>query len=279
LGGKSILIQNGYTELGLALIELALVLGGERVYATGSSVHHSLLEGAGAIPLGLVEKEEDKAWEAWETLREKKEVSLVIMQEMPAMCLLDMFMSVLDRNGTIVKMEEPGNCGISETEMLDNGNADNAYGLIDSVEKARAAHELKALNLRLNSCSQFVTYNGVLANIADDALAWKEDVRFLINLLSDGLLKPRVHQHIYRIHDVLKVQDRIERDGKKGSIVCLPSKKQPKITLRRNASIASAILGDCSMKTQMEADATTKIAAVWRRYACQKGYTCTIIGR
>ncbi|KAL7520846.1 hypothetical protein ACHAWX_005550 [Stephanocyclus meneghinianus] len=276
LEGKSILIQNGHTELGLALIELALVLGGERVYATGSSVHHSLLEGAGAIPLGLVEKEEDKAWRAWENLREKKEVSLVIMQEMPALSLLEMFLSVLHRDGSIVKMEDPGNCGISETEMLHNRSTDDVYGLIDWVEKARSAHELEALNLRLNSCSQLVTYNGVLANIAKDPLAWKEDVRFLMNLLSGGILKPRVQEQIYRIEDVPEVQERIQRNGKLGPIVCLPSKKQPKVTLTRNATRASSILGDCSLKTKMETDATTKIAAVWRRYACQKGYKCTI---
>eukprot|EP00804_Cyclotella_cryptica_P027081 CCRYP_013617-RA/>CCRYP_013617-RA protein AED:0.03 eAED:0.03 QI:790/1/1/1/1/1/8/269/1062 len=276
LEGKSILIQNGHTESGLALIELALVLGAERVYATGSCVHHSLLEGAGAIPLGLVEKKEDEAWDAWGTLREKKDVSLVVLQEMPALWMLDKLMNVLDREGSIVKMDEPGRNGTSETEILDNGNVDSAYGLIDWVEKARAAHEEKSLNLRLTSCSQFVIYNGILASIAEDPLAWKEDVRFLVNLLSDGILKPRVHERMYCLEDVPKVQDRIGRNGKKGSIVCLPSQKWSKTTGRKNTGVSAVIFGDCSLRTKMEADATTKIATVWRRYACQKRYTCTI---
>jgi NADPH:quinone reductase-like Zn-dependent oxidoreductase len=52
LANKSILIQNGHTELGLAAIELAIALGVDQIYATGPSEFHSRLRSAGATPLG-----------------------------------------------------------------------------------------------------------------------------------------------------------------------------------------------------------------------------------
>lgn len=75
LRGQSILVQNGETELGRALIELGLLLGASRIFATGPTESHPLLKELGAVPLGA----ETFGWELF--IEEK--LSMVLVQEMP----------------------------------------------------------------------------------------------------------------------------------------------------------------------------------------------------
>lgn len=75
LKGQSILIQNGETELGQVLIELASLLGASQIFATGPTESHPLLVELGAIPLGA------KTF-SWELFLEEK-ISLVLVQEIP----------------------------------------------------------------------------------------------------------------------------------------------------------------------------------------------------
>jgi len=49
--GKSILVIGGMTNVGRAVIELAVALGVTEVYATGKNRHHSALEDIGATPI------------------------------------------------------------------------------------------------------------------------------------------------------------------------------------------------------------------------------------
>ncbi len=75
LNGQSILIQNGETELGRVLIELASLLGASQIFATAPTECHPLLVELGAIPLGA------KTF-SWELFLEEK-ISLVLVQDIP----------------------------------------------------------------------------------------------------------------------------------------------------------------------------------------------------
>ena len=75
LKGRSILVQNGLTELGRALIELAGLLGASQIFATGPTEHHPRLQELGAIPLGA------KTF-SWELFVEER-LSLVLIQDAP----------------------------------------------------------------------------------------------------------------------------------------------------------------------------------------------------
>lgn len=75
LGGRSILIQNGHTEFGRALIQMAALLGASRIFATGPTECHALLSELGASPLGA-------RTFSWELFIEEK-IGLVLVQEMP----------------------------------------------------------------------------------------------------------------------------------------------------------------------------------------------------
>jgi NADPH:quinone reductase-like Zn-dependent oxidoreductase len=81
LAGQSILIENGHTDYGRVLIELAALLGATKIFATGPIEYHPLLDELGAIPLGAETF-------SWELFLETK-IGLVLIQEMPTegMCL------------------------------------------------------------------------------------------------------------------------------------------------------------------------------------------------
>lgn len=49
--GKSVLVIGGMTNVGHAVIELAIALGSMDVYATGKARHHSILSDIGATPI------------------------------------------------------------------------------------------------------------------------------------------------------------------------------------------------------------------------------------
>ena len=75
LAGQSVLIQNGKTELGRALIDLCAFLGASRIFATGPTEDHSFLKDLGTIPLG-------SASFGWELFLEEK-LSLILVQDTP----------------------------------------------------------------------------------------------------------------------------------------------------------------------------------------------------
>ena len=280
LKGQSILIQNGHTNVGLAFIELALGLGAEYVFVPASCIHHSMLTRAGATPLGLVENDKDSSWENWKMLQEKKNVSLVILQEMPSISMLDMFESILGEAGSIVFAgPEQGGKEEENTSSVNNYNSGYSYDqLLDVVEKARIEYEKVTLEHRLASSPRLVKYCGVMSSIVDNPLAWKKDVTFLINLLAGGTLKPRVHDRIYSRQDVSNAQKNNEMHDKNKSIVCLPLKKWSNDKLRASSSEVLSCYG-VSLRTRKESFAVTEIAKVWRKFACRRTYKCAIDGK
>ncbi|KAL3779644.1 hypothetical protein HJC23_011443 [Cyclotella cryptica] len=225
LEGQSILIQNGHTELGLAVIDIAITLGAQQIFATGPSEHHSRLRCAGATPLG-------KKTFGWELFLTEK-LNLVLIQDLPNMEIFEQFVRLLDDDhGSIVKINHwpQRQGGYDENELNDdsivateNVGCDGGLHLGDLAEKARFAFEEAKFHLRLACCSQFLTYDGAWASSKEDPSLWKEDLRFLLALLSEGNLRPRAHERIC-LENVAETQDRIELYGKGHSIVCLPFK-------------------------------------------------------
>ena len=99
LGGRSILIQNGHTEFGRALIQMAALLGASRIFATGPTECHALLSELGASPLGA-------RTFSWELFIEEK-IGLVLVQEMPtagthAVCSFSLLLFVKFSCGSVI---------------------------------------------------------------------------------------------------------------------------------------------------------------------------------
>lgn len=221
LAGQSILIQNGQTELGLAVIELAIAFGADQIFATAPSEYHPRLRNAGATPLGA----ESFRWELFLT----EKLFLVLLQDMPSTDNFEHFSRLLDDDtGCMVKInhwpQQQGGEEDNDNNIHDIGGCDGGSPLQDLAEKARNACERAKFHLRLACSPNFLTYEGVWASSKQDPNLWKEDLRFLLALLSDGTLSPRVYERIC-LEDVAEIQDRIELYGKDhASIVCLPFK-------------------------------------------------------
>eukprot|EP01082_Thalassiosira_pseudonana_P008638 g7866.t1 g7866 contig26:437316-440350(-) len=197
LKGHSILVQNGHTALGMALIELATLLGANQIFATAPTKLHSLLREVGAIPLGA----DTFGWELFLT----EKLRLVLMQEMPTPDNFETFVSIVDdTKGSIIHIQQNGRQGEDEREFAVNTEDVSCDGLYlqTLAEKARAAVSTAKFHIRLACCTQFLTYGGV----------W-----------TSSSLRPRVDERIC-LEDVGDAQDRIELYGKQGTIVCLPFK-------------------------------------------------------
>lgn len=316
LAGKSVVVHDGYSPLGLAYIELAVGLGCTRIYATASCVHHAALQRRGAVPLGLVPRDGCEAWERWETLRD--DVDLVLMHELPSLSMFDWLSRVVaksgddgeERTGSMVYYQA---CGLSaeiveeedtvavasapgeneentspniEAEEETTKYNDAERDIFDIIEKARAAHEKSVLEQRMETCPHLVIYRGVVSGIMEDPSAWKRDVSFLVGLLSQGIVTPGKYEHVYSQREVENAQYEMGREecsnssgNLSHSIVCLPSQKwRSRHVLSADGGTARVVLGKCSETTKSEVYCSTLIAAVWRKYWCQQSYKCTIEG-
>jgi NADPH:quinone reductase-like Zn-dependent oxidoreductase len=192
LGGKSLLIQNGHTEVGLAVIEVAIALGAHEIFATAPSEFHSKIRNAGATPLG----DQTFSWELFLT----EKLSLVLLQDKPSAEDFDHYLNVLDvESGSIVKInrwpqhqieeDNDGNLLATEGGGCDGGLHTVTQNIRDVLEEAKFA-------IRLACCSPYVAYDGVWSSSKEDPTQWKEDLRFLFALLAEGKLSPRVHEQI-----------------------------------------------------------------------------------
>lgn len=247
LSGKSLLVQDGDTELGRALIELAVELGASQIFATGPSSVHDRLRDMGATPLGA----ETFGWE----LFVEEKLSLVLVQELPTPETFESFMSLLGQDRGMVYVQPPNIINKDDScnaIFSDDNSFDGGEFLHDLANKAQVAFVSAKFHLQLDCSQQFSTYDGIWASAKEDQILFKKDLRFLLTLLSEGKLTPQVEERVC-LEDVSGVQDRIELEGKQGTIVCLPTtlfeKKSrfaggaPKSKSRINQPISSAEQG------------------------------------
>ncbi|KAK1732311.1 zinc-binding dehydrogenase [Skeletonema marinoi] len=216
LSGKSLLVQDGDTELGRALIELAVELGASQIFATGPSGVHDRLRDMGATPLGA----ETFGWE----LFVEEKLSLVLVQEVPTPETFESFMSLLGQDRGMVYVQPPNNINHDDNcnVIFSDDSFDGREFLHDLANKAKGAFVSAKFNCQLTCSQQFSTYDGIWASAKEDQILFKKDLRFLLTLLSEGKLSPQVEERVC-LEDVPGVQDRIELEGKQGTIVCLPT--------------------------------------------------------
>jgi NADPH:quinone reductase-like Zn-dependent oxidoreductase len=216
LQGKSLLVQDGDTELGRALIELAVELGASQIFATGPSGVHDRLRDMGATPLGA----ETFGWE----LFVEEKLSLVLVQTLPTPETFESFVSLLGTDRGMVYVQPPNNINQDDGNnvIFSDDSFDGREFLQDLANKARGAFVSAKFNCQLTCSQQFSTYEGIWANCKEDPILFKKDLRFLLTLLSEGKLNPEIEERVC-LEDVPGIQDRIELEGKHGTIVCLPT--------------------------------------------------------
>ena len=239
LCGKSVLIQNGTSELGRAWIQLCRGLGATHIFATvgGSSSTSTTKEEEEAVlrdelnVIPLVGGTESLF--GGELLRGEK-LNLILIQEFPSCHDFDVYFSLLDdTRGVLVYC--PWNDDGGGGENADRNENDrfgelghlgcsggNIPSFQDLANKARDVLALTKFSLRLTCSPQFVTYRGIWASCKEDQVLYRKDLSFLFKLLEEGRLKPYVEECISP-EDIPSVQNRIELEGKRGTVVCLPA--------------------------------------------------------
>ena len=241
LEGATVFVQHGETELGQALIVsllrscvpplriaqanlctdtiiktiqcLAKLFGCTQIYATSAGNHNQpLLTGLGATVLG----EESFKWE----LFCEKGVDLCLIQEMPTSATFDSYMGVLDaKDGSLVFLHP------YDKKDEDFGSLTSAgcnWSMKSIKEKAKEVYEGAKFSVRLTCSPNFAVFEGVWSSYKNNGATFRQDLRFLFDLLGQNLIRPQVKECV-EIEDIEAVQDRVEVAGKDGTIVCLPT--------------------------------------------------------
>lgn len=192
LQGQSLLVQDGDTELGRALIELAVELGASQIFATGPSHVHDRLRDMGATPLGA----ETFGWE----LFVEEKLSMIFIQSLPTPETFESFASLLGAGKTMVYVQPPNIANQDESGNVifssEHDSFDHSEFLHDLANKAKAAIASAKFNCQLTCSSQFETYEGVWASCKQDQILFKKDLRFLLTLLAEGKLEPQVEERV-----------------------------------------------------------------------------------
>lgn len=259
LQGQSLLVQDGDTELGRALIELAVELGASQIFATGPSHVHDRLRDMGATPLGA----ETFGWE----LFVEEKLSMIFIQSLPTPETFESFASLLDAGKTMVYVQPPNRANQDESGNVIFSSEHDRHSefLHDLANKAKAAVASAKFDCQLTCSNQFETYEGVWASCKQDQILFKKDLRFLLTLLAEGKLAPQVEERVC-LEDVPGIQDRIELEGTKGTIVCLPT-----TLFEKKASMVTSLKhkgknGTCDRNS-------TKSSPVINSFAIDSGYT------
>lgn len=178
--------------MGMATIDLANALGAHQIFATAPSEYHNQLRRAGAIPLG----DQTFRWELFLT----EKLGLVLLQDMPSAENFEHFLRLLDdETGVMVKInpwprrqqEQQG-----EEDDVERNLCEGFLSVHDVADLVRCSFEEAKFQLRVTCCPNYVTYNGVWSSSKEDPILWKEDLTYLMNLLGEKKLNPRIGERI-----------------------------------------------------------------------------------
>ena len=291
LRGKSILIQNGTSEMGRAWIQLCRALGATHIFATtAAGSTSSTLEEEQAVlrdelnVIPLVGLGTESLFDGGELFREEK-LNLILIQELTSHDF-DVYFSLLDDTRGVLVYCPWGDDG----ENADRNEEDRRFGELgylgcsgggnipsfqDLANKARDVLASTKFSLRLTCSPQFVTYRGIWASCKEDHGLYRKDLSFLFKLLEEGKLKPHVEECISP-EDIPSVQNRIELEGKRGTVVCLPAplyeKKAVNVVSPFNSSEAEDVRHFNAAASRWNEDVDGGMVTDAERYAADSGY-------
>jgi NADPH:quinone reductase-like Zn-dependent oxidoreductase len=192
LRDKSILILGGSTKVGRALIELSVAAGSRTVYATSKSDKlFPIIEQVGGIPL-------DKDPHHWYSLLVGK-MDIVVCVDCEDMQMSELkyeHIQTLKKSGRIVLLNGP------------------EYQGDKVVDLSRIDQHSKGTSRRLHHYNVFEAWES-------DIKLGKRDLEHLLDLLSKGLIEPKIFEQI-PLTKVSRAQEVVLRKALAGFIVCEP---------------------------------------------------------
>jgi NADPH:quinone reductase-like Zn-dependent oxidoreductase len=190
LAGKQILILDGTSVFGRALIEIAVAAGCNTVYATTKEKHFQKIYDAGGAPLGR----DPRLWKS--ILGEKVDIIVGLDDYLGNSEISEDHFGLLSRNGQMVLLcspERDASTTCLQKELVD---------------------EFKIKGKKLTFYSVFDAWEQELKQC-------KRDLTHLLKLLSEGCIHPFILESI-TLNKVARAQDLIEGKKLNGFIICEP---------------------------------------------------------
>ena len=196
--GRSILVLDGTSCIGQALIELALAAGAEFVYATAKEKQFSAVSKLGAIPLSRNPQD-------WLTLIGRQISILVcVSNAITDETVTKEHLKALNSDGQVVFVGRPG---MSDNGIQIPGSTPNPSKLICSSGRNKLADRSQSYN--------------VFDQWKADQKQSKRDLMHLLDLLQNRSVNPTVLETI-PLSKVAKAQSILESKRLPGYIVCEP---------------------------------------------------------
>lgn len=195
LEGSNILVTEGNSPIGQAVIELAQRAGVSKIFVTAKKIYHKMLHDQGVCPLPLDTN-------MWLPLFRGK-MDLVI----DGLCQdgYDSPHRALNSNGHLVT--------IGMSSVLDNAVQGICGTPFDSmVQKFKTSY-------LLSRTTRYCPYESSKHRHAE----WKHDLEYLMELLARGKINPKVHSRV-TLSDVAYIHQQLETEDVNGIVVCKPWK-------------------------------------------------------
>jgi tumor protein p53-inducible protein 3 len=199
LKGQSILVMNGHSTLGRAIIELSLAAGAAFCYALVKPRQADAVSRLGGIPLS-------KDPQDWLTLIGRQIHLLVTVIDGSSMCTDNVtkeHLKALNKDGEVVIVGQRG---------VDNSN--NIVSNQPSKPGSRLICKAHKIQDRTKSYNVFDRWES-------DTKQCKHDLEHLVKLLEDGRVQPEILERI-PLSKIAKAQAIVETKKLSGHIVCKP---------------------------------------------------------
>ena len=205
--GQSILVLNGCSCLGRAVIEVALAAGADYCYALAKERQYESIRRLGGIPL-------PKNPQEWLTLVGRQIHTLVTVTDHNGLYsdpLSPDHLKAVSEDGQVIFVGPPG---------MDSRNKFNTFAVSSSSSSIANPSKLICKSSKNSLMKRFHAYNVHDSFDADPRLA-QRDLEHLVGLLEVGRLRPDVLERV-PLSKVAKVHSILETKKVSGYIVCLP---------------------------------------------------------
>ena len=222
--GKSILVVNGMTNAGYAVIELAIALGAMEVFATGKKRHFDHLKDLGATPLdrkpkfwpreivGMIDIVIDATGDV-----EGDHANVMHFKALHEQgCLI--FIGLRDMTDAVAREWDVTSTLLKEEDTDDLVNRTHSLEVFDNWELDLERSKVN------NKCTLLCTESFLILSLTSsivNLMIIQNDLEYLLRLLEHELIKPIVRD-VLPLAKVARAQELLETKRVDGFLVCEP---------------------------------------------------------
>ena len=222
LEGKSILILEGYSSLGKALIEVAVASGADRCYALADPHQHLHIARLGAIPLSY---NSQHWWTQNNTITQQQIDVIVAVKDNRGLYtdrVTQGHLNTLKNDGRVIVIGQPGvdNCFPFSLFPSTGSHSSDDAATTNLMCQTRLHHHATTTTTPSRKKAKAHSYN-VFDSQEDNPRQATRDLEHLLGLLEREKLSPEILD-LVSLEKVATVQSILESKRVTGHIVCTP---------------------------------------------------------